>query len=73
MKKKKRQPPKFEFVHMTPAYYGQYGNVMLEGFPAMDEVLDRLSNLPTKEEKAAWGHFMAIVVARLLGEAGELG
>jgi len=48
-----------------------YDGVMLESFPAMDEVIHRLAELPTKE-KAAWGHFLAVFVARLLHDSGEL-
>jgi hypothetical protein len=57
---------KIDFADMSPNYYGQVDGIMLEEFPAMNEVLQRLANLSPEEQKAwgklflAWGNALIV-------------
>jgi hypothetical protein len=48
-----------------PYYYGQASGIMLESYPAMDEVMERLISLPPEEQRA-WGHFLVAIGRRLI-------
>jgi hypothetical protein len=64
---------KYQFAKFSPNYYAQSPDgIMLEAFPAMDEVLRRLNALPSNE-KVAWGEFLVIMGEQFikLGRAGK--
>lgn len=55
----------YGFVSLPPNVYAKANGIMLEEFPAMNEVMDRLTHLPPKE-KLAWGQLLTVYGQRLM-------
>jgi len=55
----------YNYQRDSPNYYAESNGIMLEAFPAMDEVLHRLTYLPADEQQA-WGLFLMGIGQRLV-------
>ena len=48
-----------KFIDLPENYYAKIDGIMLEAFPAMHMVLERLTSLPPSEQ-IAWGKLLTI-------------